>query len=322
MGEKQGCALSVMLAAVLAFGIASPVSASLPTSPETTPPISAASQLLDAVPPALPSPFAASLEMPSLSPGARICWPRTPTGPRSYFGARYYRASHGRFTAVDPVYTWRENLVDPQRWNRYAYGRNNPLRYVDPDGRETRLQVQLSPLQARFLARPAPLPPGATGWQKALHALAVMGWALNPGGIMPAPAVMAIPEAAVAGAAATAGSEAAQGGARGVGFLVTEGGDAIPVPRGATGPVPVVNPGGKTTGFAFTEGSGGPGLDPKVTGVRVMDPVPPRGASPGYPNGYVAFENAAGQGVNPATGRTVPNADPTRHVPLSPKPER
>jgi RHS repeat-associated protein len=135
MGEKQGCALSVMLAAVLAFGIASPVSASLPTSPETTPPISAASQLLDAVPPALPSPFAASLEMPSLSPGARICWPRTPTGPRSYFGARYYQAKLARFTTVDPVYTWRDNLVDPQRWNRYAYGRNNPLKYVDPDGK-------------------------------------------------------------------------------------------------------------------------------------------------------------------------------------------
>jgi RHS repeat-associated protein len=54
-----------------------------------------------------------------------------------YFGARYYRASHGRFTTVDPVYTWRDNLVDPQRWNRYAYGRNNPFRYVDPDGRDT-----------------------------------------------------------------------------------------------------------------------------------------------------------------------------------------
>ena len=52
-----------------------------------------------------------------------------------YFGARYYSAPTGRFTTVDPVYTWRENLLDPQRWNRYAYGRNNPLRYKDPDGR-------------------------------------------------------------------------------------------------------------------------------------------------------------------------------------------
>ena len=47
----------------------------------------------------------------------------------------------GRFTTVDPVYTWQENLEDPQRWNRYAYVRNNPLRYVDPDGRDTRVTL-------------------------------------------------------------------------------------------------------------------------------------------------------------------------------------
>jgi RHS repeat-associated protein len=52
-----------------------------------------------------------------------------------YFGARYLRADLGRFTTIDPVTTIEENLVDPQRWNRYAYVRNNPLRYVDPDGR-------------------------------------------------------------------------------------------------------------------------------------------------------------------------------------------
>lgn len=60
-----------------------------------------------------------------------------------YFGARYYSAKRGRFTTVDPLYTWQENLVDPQRWNRYAYARNNPLRFTDPDGRaiETVLDV-------------------------------------------------------------------------------------------------------------------------------------------------------------------------------------
>jgi RHS repeat-associated protein len=52
-----------------------------------------------------------------------------------YFGARYYGSKVGRFTTVDPVYTWQENLTDPQRWNRYAYARNNPLRFVDPDGK-------------------------------------------------------------------------------------------------------------------------------------------------------------------------------------------
>ena len=46
-----------------------------------------------------------------------------------YFGARYYQSQTGRFTSVDPVFTWEENLVDPQR----------PLRYVDPDGRSIKL---------------------------------------------------------------------------------------------------------------------------------------------------------------------------------------
>jgi RHS repeat-associated protein len=54
-----------------------------------------------------------------------------------YFGARHYGSKLGRFTTVDPVYTWQENLVDPQRWNRYAYAKNSPLRYIDPDGRVT-----------------------------------------------------------------------------------------------------------------------------------------------------------------------------------------
>jgi RHS repeat-associated protein len=61
---------------------------------------------------------------------------RDPESGLDYFGARYYAQHVGRFTTVDPVVTWRANLLDPQRWNRYGYGRNNPLRYVDPDGRD------------------------------------------------------------------------------------------------------------------------------------------------------------------------------------------
>ena len=53
-----------------------------------------------------------------------------------YFGARYYRAEIGRFTTVDPVMNVKGSLVDPQKWNRYAYVLNNPLRYIDKDGRE------------------------------------------------------------------------------------------------------------------------------------------------------------------------------------------
>jgi RHS repeat-associated protein len=53
-----------------------------------------------------------------------------------YFGARYYGSNIARFTTVDPASTIRENILDPQRWNKYAYALNNPLRYVDPDGRD------------------------------------------------------------------------------------------------------------------------------------------------------------------------------------------
>ena len=79
-------------------------------------------------------------------------WPATPPNPNpdvrqftgkgrdtetglDYFGARYYASQTGRFTTVDPVLDIDQALVDPQRWNRYTYVRNNPFRYVDPDGR-------------------------------------------------------------------------------------------------------------------------------------------------------------------------------------------
>lgn len=52
-----------------------------------------------------------------------------------YFGGRYYASGNGRFTTVDPFLDIEQALVDPQRWNRYTYVRNNPFRYVDPDGR-------------------------------------------------------------------------------------------------------------------------------------------------------------------------------------------
>lgn len=52
-----------------------------------------------------------------------------------YFGARYYRATSGRFLTMDPVLDQEKALLDPQQWNRYAYARNNPTRFIDPDGR-------------------------------------------------------------------------------------------------------------------------------------------------------------------------------------------
>ncbi len=57
-----------------------------------------------------------------------------------YFGARYYASSIGRFLSPDP--TLRSgHPADPQTWNRYVYGGNNPLKFIDPDGKEKQLVV-------------------------------------------------------------------------------------------------------------------------------------------------------------------------------------
>ena len=51
-----------------------------------------------------------------------------------YFGARYYASVQGRFTSADPIHFQKEMVGDPQRFNLYAYVRNNPLRFIDPTG--------------------------------------------------------------------------------------------------------------------------------------------------------------------------------------------
>lgn len=55
----------------------------------------------------------------------------------TYAKARYLDTDAGRFLSEDPAF-WSlpsELLTDPQQMNSYAYARNNPLRYVDPDGK-------------------------------------------------------------------------------------------------------------------------------------------------------------------------------------------
>jgi hypothetical protein len=50
-----------------------------------------------------------------------------------YFGTRYYDPTIGRFITRDPV---KGTIMNPQSLNPYVYCLNNPLKYVDPDGRE------------------------------------------------------------------------------------------------------------------------------------------------------------------------------------------
>jgi RHS repeat-associated protein len=58
----------------------------------------------------------------------------------TYAGARYYDPVVGRFMGVDPVGFAETNI---QTFNRYAYGNNNPYKYVDPDGRAAETALDL-----------------------------------------------------------------------------------------------------------------------------------------------------------------------------------
>jgi RHS repeat-associated protein len=48
-----------------------------------------------------------------------------------YYGARYYDPELARFISPDPIVP---SAGDPQSHNRYSYVRNNPVKYIDPDG--------------------------------------------------------------------------------------------------------------------------------------------------------------------------------------------
>jgi len=50
-----------------------------------------------------------------------------------YAQARYYNATHGRFTSVDPL-TASATIRNPQTLNRYSYALNSPYKFTDPLG--------------------------------------------------------------------------------------------------------------------------------------------------------------------------------------------
>jgi RHS repeat-associated protein len=62
--------------------------------------------------------------------------PRDAETKLDYFGARYFSAAEGRFLSSDGLPMKKSWTLEPQRWNRYAYAINNPLKYVDPDGKD------------------------------------------------------------------------------------------------------------------------------------------------------------------------------------------
>lgn len=215
-----------------------------------------------------------------------------------YFGARYLSTTTGRFLTADPVRAVNELtgdvnvaiLTNPQRLNTYTYSLNNPYRYVDPDGKI----------------------PIDTIWDLANIAYDIItGDKIALAADLTALALPYVPAGTTKLLKGTAlVTDATK--LKSPNFVVSPNGTVFPVPKGAVGPKTVINPSGKTTGTAFTSGRGG--ANGQVDTVRIMNPTPPRGKSPGYPNGYIKYENKSGQGVNPYTGRTISNKN--SHFPI------
>ena len=69
-----------------------------------------------------------------------------------YFGARYYASSMGRWLSPDKPFA-DQHTSNPQSWNLYAYGRNNPLKNVDLNGFKV-LQAVLAEAVSKINALP------------------------------------------------------------------------------------------------------------------------------------------------------------------------
>ncbi len=67
--------------------------------------------------------------------------------------ARYCASALGRMMSADPLYFQSIMLINPQRFNLYAYGRNNPLKWIDPTGEKLFLMGDLNWLLASVLYR-------------------------------------------------------------------------------------------------------------------------------------------------------------------------
>jgi RHS repeat-associated protein len=73
----------------------------------------------------------------------------------SYMGARYYDPTLGRFLSIDPAAFDEQEL---HSLNRYAYANNNPIKFVDPDGRMPILIPVIFGITALFHSDPANTP--------------------------------------------------------------------------------------------------------------------------------------------------------------------
>jgi RHS repeat-associated protein len=233
----------------------------------------------------------ASLFLPFWS-GSLFSGRRDPTN-QIFLRNRYYDPQTGRFTQEDPI-----GLAGGL--NAYAFANGDPVNYSDPFG--------LCGEADHYTNCPH------TYWLNKLHEMHSVGGKIAAAGAV---AIAFIAEPLIdmgkqlIGLAPCSGSCAgmqlmlgAGGGDPAPDFVVNSSGEAVAIPDGATGPTPT-----KASGFQYTGGSGGKGMDERVDGVRIMDANSNQGRRVNYMNGQ-------GQTVDPQTGQTISKQDPRGHLPF------
>ena len=223
----------------------------------------------------------------------------------------------GRFLTVDPI-GYGDGL------NVYAYVGNDPVNLVDPSGLGAELAVQglgqaydyslgpqsaigsvlIQPVSnaAHYLSTETIL--GDPGAMASIHPVAGIGGRISS----PSLRALAAYGKRVASPAKSSSKSVASSRvtSSSPNFLVTPKGEAIRSPSGAQGPFATRAPGAQYTG-----GSGGNGLSPRVTGVRIMQGNNNQGPR-------VIYMNKSGQSVVPQSGKTAPKNDPNIHHYLEP----